>query len=79
MMVEADVRTTCEAVSKAGHDLNNVCASILGFTTLAQDLAEPASILAQYLAEIELAAHHAIEVAQRLHDLSAKLRTNVSA
>lgn len=65
---------TCESISRAAHDLNNVCASMLGFTNLAQDLADPSSSLAQYLMEIELATQNAIAVAQRLHELAAALR-----
>ena len=61
-------------VGRAAHDLNNVCASMLGFTSLAQDLVDTTSPLAQYLKEIELATQNAIAVAQRLHQLSSDLR-----
>jgi signal transduction histidine kinase len=66
--------STSEAIDRAVHDLNNVCATLFGFATLAADDAEPGSALEGYLAEINKAAERANLVAQRLHQLSKDLR-----
>ena len=38
-----------EAVNRAGHDLNNLCASILGFAALTRESLDPSSPLHEYL------------------------------
>jgi signal transduction histidine kinase len=63
-----------EAIERAVHDLNNVCATIFGFASLATDDAEPGSALEQYLTEINRAAERCNAVAQRLHELSKAMR-----
>ena len=39
----ASVSELADAVGRAAHDLNNLCASMLGFAALSQDSLDPAS------------------------------------
>jgi signal transduction histidine kinase len=58
------------AVSRKGHDLNNLCASILGFTALASESLEPSSPLHEYLAEVLAAAEKTAALAEQLRGLA---------
>ena len=61
------------AVARAAHDLNNACATLLGFAALSRDLAERESTIMSYLAEIEAAAERAGDVAKRLQALAREM------
>jgi signal transduction histidine kinase len=62
------------AVSRAGHDLNNLCASILGFTALTSESLEPSSPLHEYLAEVLAAAEKTAALAEHLRELARAAR-----
>jgi signal transduction histidine kinase len=63
------------AVSRAAHDLNNLCASILGFTALTQESLPTESPEQQYLSEVQAAAEKTAALAGHLRDLSRAMRT----
>ena len=63
------------AVSRAAHDLNNLCASILGFAALAQESLPPDAPEQVYLSEVQASAEKTAAVAGHLSDLSRALRT----
>ena len=65
------------AVTRAGHDLNNLCASILGFTALTSESLEPSSPLHEYLAEVLVAAEKAAALAEHLRGLAWAARRGV--
>ena len=62
------------AVGRAGHDLNNLCASILGFTALTSESLEPSSPLHEYLAEVLAAAEKTAALAEYLRVLARAAR-----
>jgi len=62
------------AVSQAGHDLNNLCASILGFAALTSESLEPSSPLHEYLAEVLAAAEKTAALAEHLRGLARAAR-----
>ena len=61
-------------IAQAAHDLNNLCASILGFAALAAALAPPGTKQALYLDEIMGSGNRAVALAKRLAALAADLR-----
>jgi signal transduction histidine kinase len=71
--------STADAIDRAVHDLNNVCATIFGFATLAGDGVQPGSALEQYLAEINAAGERANTLSQQLHQLSKEIRRAAAA
>ena len=58
------------AVSRAGHDLNNLCASILGFAALTRESLDPSSPLHEYLAEVLASAEKTAALAEHLRSLA---------
>ena len=60
------------ALRDAAHELNNLCATILGFASLGEEL-EPKSGVGAYLTEIRLATDGVAEIARQLRDLSQQL------
>lgn len=63
-----------QAIGRAGHDLNNACASLLGFSALVlEGLPEP-SPLRLYASEIDAAARRAADIAEELLALSRQLK-----
>lgn len=69
-----DPHAVQQAIARAGHDLNNACASLLGFAALALDGAAHASPLRQQLVEIDAAAKRAARIADDLLTLSRQLQ-----
>jgi signal transduction histidine kinase len=59
----------------AAHELNNLCSTILGFATLAEEMDEPNSSMAGYLKEIKLSTQGVAAIASRLRELSQELGT----
>ena len=57
----------------AAHELNNLCATILGFASLAEELEPQNSTITAYLTEIRLATESVAATASRLRDLSMEL------
>jgi signal transduction histidine kinase len=58
----------------AAHELNNLCATILGFASLGEEL-EQNSAVAAYLTEIRLATDGVAAIARELRELSQQLET----
>lgn len=69
-----DQETAADEVGRAGHDLNNLCARLMGFASLAMDCAPPGSIVAGYLDEISHSAAEAAALARHLHAIAQRLR-----
>lgn len=64
-----------QTIARAGHDLNNACASLLGFSALALETLAQDSPVRGYFAEIEAAATRAARIAEELLALSIRLST----
>jgi signal transduction histidine kinase len=60
------------AVGRAAHDLNNLCASILGFAALTQESLPADSPLHAYLAEVLASAEKTAALAEHLRTLSRR-------
>ena len=60
------------ALREAAHDLNNLCATILGFTVLAGEAAPPDAVIAAYLTEIRLSAEAVAMIAKQLRALASE-------
>ena len=65
--------TPAKTLRDAAHELNNLCATILGFASLAEELESKQSAIAAYLIEIRLATEGVAATASRLRDLSMEL------
>jgi signal transduction histidine kinase len=63
------------AVSRAAHDLNNLCASILGFSALTQESLPQDAAEQLYLSEVQAAAQKTASLAEQLRELSRAIRT----
>jgi signal transduction histidine kinase len=61
----------------AAHELNNLCSTILGFATLAEEIDQPNASIAAYLTEIKLSTEGVAAIATRLRELSQELGTQV--
>jgi signal transduction histidine kinase len=57
----------------AAHELNNLCSTILGFASLAEEMDPQNSSIAAYLAEIKLSTEGVAAIASRLRELSGEL------
>jgi signal transduction histidine kinase len=57
----------------AAHELNNLCSTILGFATLAEEMDPRSSALGAYLTEIKLSTESVAAIARRLRELSQEL------
>jgi signal transduction histidine kinase len=66
--------TPATALRDAAHELNNLCATILGFASLGEQAGQGSAVGA-YLTEIRLAAEGAAAIARQLRELSQKLET----
>jgi signal transduction histidine kinase len=66
------------AVGRAAHDLNNLCASILGFAMLTQESLPADSPLRAYLREVQASAEKTTALAERLRDLAHAAATAAS-
>ena len=69
-MNDASVKT----LRDSAHELNNLCATILGFASLGEEL-EHNSAVGAYLTEIRLAVDGVAAIATRLRALSQQLET----
>ena len=65
--------TPAKTLRDAAHDLNNLCATILGFASLAEDLETQNSTIAAYLTEIRVATESVAATAVQLRELSLEL------
>lgn len=66
--------TPAKSLHEAAHELNNLCATILGFASLGEEL-EQNSAVGAYLTEIRLATEGVAMIARQLRELSQKLET----
>ena len=64
-----------QTLRDAVHELNNLCATILGFAALAEELEPQHSAIAAYLNEIRIATEGVAATARQLRDLSQELET----
>ena len=62
------------ALGKAAHDLNNLCASILGFTALTQESLAADSPVQEFLGEVLAAADKTAALAEQLRSLARAAR-----
>ena len=67
--------TSSRMLRDAAHELNNLCSTILGFATLAEETDPQNSSIAGYLNEIKLSTEGVAAIARRLRELSMELGT----
>jgi signal transduction histidine kinase len=67
--------TSSTMLRDAAHELNNLCSTILGFATLAEEMEPRNSAIAPYLTEIKLSTEGVAAIARRLRELSQELAT----
>ena len=67
--------TPAKTLREATHELNNLCSTIVGFASLAEQLEPQHAEIAAYLAEIRHAADAVAAVARQLRDVSTELET----
>jgi len=65
--------TPSSILRDAAHELNNLCSTILGFATLAEETDPQNSSIAGYLTEIKLSTEGVAAIASRLRELSQEL------
>ena len=70
--------TPSRMLRDAAHELNNLCSTILGFATLAEEMDPQNSAIVAYLREIQLSTESVAEIARRLRELSLELGTPVT-
>ena len=68
--------TPSRMLRDASHELNNLCSTILGFATLAEEMDPQNSSIAGYLTEIKLSTEGVAAIASRLCELSGELETS---
>jgi signal transduction histidine kinase len=66
--------TAADDVAKVAHDLNNLCARLMGFSALATEIVPPTSPLSTYIGEIGESAEEAAELARHLGAIALRLR-----
>jgi signal transduction histidine kinase len=67
--------TPSRTLRDAAHELNNLCSTILGFATLAEEMDQENSAIVAYLTEIKLSTEDVAAIARRLRELSLELGT----
>jgi len=67
--------TPSRMLRDAAHELNNLCSTILGFATLAEEMDPKNSASVAYLREIKLSTEGVANIARQLHELSQELGT----
>ena len=67
-----------KALREAAHELNNLCATIIGFSTLAEASEQQNSEIAGYLAEIRLSTESVAGIAKQLQALAQELASPAS-
>ena len=65
--------TSSKALRDAVHDLNNLCATIFGFASLAENAEPENTAISAYLTEIRLATEGVAAIAAQLRTLSKEL------
>jgi signal transduction histidine kinase len=63
---------SAKTLRDAAHELNNLCATILGFASLGEELEQNSAVVA-YLTEIRLATDGVAAIARQLRELSQRL------
>jgi signal transduction histidine kinase len=72
--MSAERDTAADDVAKAAHDLNNLCARLMGFSALATEIVPPTSELSTYIGEIGASAGEAADLAEHLRAIALRLR-----
>jgi len=67
--------TRSRMLRDAAHELNNLCSTILGFATLAEEMDAQNSTITAYLSEIKLSTEGVAAIARQLRELSQELGT----
>jgi signal transduction histidine kinase len=67
--------TPSRMLRDAAHELNNLCSTILGFATLAEEMDPQHSAIVAYLREIKLSTESVANIARQLRELSEELGT----
>jgi signal transduction histidine kinase len=67
--------TPSRMLRDAAHELNNLCSTILGFATLAEEMDPQNSAIVAYLREIKLSTEAVATIARQLRELSQELGT----
>ena len=62
-----------KALREAAHELNNLCATIIGFATLAEESDRQHSEIAGYLSEIRLSTDAVAVIARQLRTVAEEL------
>ena len=62
-----------KALREASHDLNNLCSTIIGFATLAEEMDPQNTEIKAYLTEIRLSTDAVAAIARQLRTLSQEL------
>ena len=70
----SEISEVADAISRTAHDLNNLCASVLGYAVLAEDTIEASSPARPYLSEIRDAAERVAGLTEELRQLARRLR-----
>ena len=65
--------TPSRILREAAHELNNLCSTILGFATLAEEMDPQNPTITGYLVEIKLSTEGVAAIARRLRELSQEL------
>jgi signal transduction histidine kinase len=71
--------TPATALREATHELNNLCATIIGFAALAEESDQKNSDIAGYLREIRIATEAVAVIARQLRALAQELEVQRSS
>ena len=72
-MISTGSSSPATALRDAAHELNNLCATIIGFAAVAQESDQKNLVMTAYLAEIRLSTEAVAAVARQLRTLSEEL------
>ena len=72
-MIRTGSSSPAKALRDAAHELNNLCATIIGFASLAEESDQKNLVITAYLAEIRLSSEAVAAVARQLRTLSEEL------
>ena len=72
-MISTGSSTPAKVLRDAAHELNNLCATIIGFAALAEESDQKNLAVTTYFAEIRLSTEAVAAVARQLRTLSEEL------
>jgi signal transduction histidine kinase len=76
-MISTGTAPPAKALRDAAHELNNLCATIIGFATLAEEADQPKLVATAYLTEIRLSTEAIAAIARQLRALSEELGKSI--